>query len=107
MNLLNNFLFVALPYVAIAVFLIGAIYRYMTNSFTYSALSSQFLEQRGVGLAALLFHWGILALLALHTLAFLFPSAIMAWNSDPMRLVIHETLASPSGFASSSECSCS
>lgn len=93
MGLLDNFLFVALPYVAIAIFLVGAIYRYRTNGFTYSALSSQFLEQRGVRLASLLFHWGILALLALHTLAFLFPSAIMAWNGDPTRLVIGEVLA--------------
>ena len=93
MNLLNNFLFVALPYVAVALFLAGAIYRYRAKGFSYSALSSQFLEGRGVHLPALLFHWGILAVFALHLLAFCFPSAVVAWNSDPVRLLIHETLA--------------
>ena len=93
MNLLNNFLFVALPYIAIAVFIGGAVYRYRTNAFTYSALSSQFLEGRGIHLVVLLFHWGILALLVLHLFAFLFPSAVMAWNGNPMRLLIHEGLA--------------
>jgi nitrate reductase gamma subunit len=93
MNLLNNFLFIALPYVAIAVFLIGSIYRYKRNGYTYSALSSQFLEGRGAHLPLLLFHWGILALFVQHALAFLLPSAVVAWNSDPVRLLIHETLA--------------
>lgn len=95
MNLLNNFLFVALPYVAVVVFLAGSIYRYRTNGYTYSALSSQFLEGRGMHLPVLLFHWGILAIFVLHLLAFLFPSAVVAWNSDPVRLLINETL----GFA--------
>ena len=93
MNLIDNFLFVALPYVAVAVFLAGSIYRYRSKGFTYSALSSQFLENRGAHLPVLLFHWGILALFVLHLLAFLLPSAVLAWNGDPLRLLIHETLA--------------
>lgn len=93
MDLFNNFLFIALPYLALAVFLAGCIYRYSSNAFSYSALSSQFLDESGVRLPLLLFHWGILALFALHLLAFLLPSAVISWNSDPLRLVIHETLA--------------
>lgn len=92
MNLLNNFLFAALPYAAIAVFLAGCIHRYKTNAFTYSSLSSQFLEGRGVRMPVLLFHWGILGLFVLHLLAFCFPSVVLAWNGDPVRLAVHETL---------------
>lgn len=93
MNLVNNLLFVALPYVAIVVFFVGVIYRYRSQGFTYSSLSSQFLEGRGMRLPVLLFHWGLLAIFLLHLLIFLFPSAVVAWNSNPTRLLIHETLA--------------
>ncbi len=93
MNLLNNLLFVALPYVAIVVFFVGIIYRYRTKGFTYSSLSSQFLEGRGMRLPVLLFHWGLLAIILLHLLIVLFPSAVVAWNSNPMRLLLHEILA--------------
>jgi len=98
MNLLDNFLFAALPYAAVALFLAGSIHRYRSNAFSYSALSSQFLEGRGAHVPVLLFHWGILALLALHLLAFCFPAAVVAWNSDPVRLLIHETLGLTSGL---------
>lgn len=93
MNLVNNLLFVALPYVAIVVFLVGVVYRYRAKGFTYSSLSSQFLEGRGMRLPVLLFHWGLLAVFVLHLLMFLFPSAVVAWNSSPTRLLVHETLA--------------
>src|SRR3989304_5122927 len=60
MNLVNNFLFIAFPYVAIVVFLVGAIHRYRATGFKYSSLSSQFLEGGGIYIFAVLFHWGIL-----------------------------------------------
>ena len=90
MNLLNNFLFAALPYVAIAVFLAGAIYRYKARGYTYSALSSQFLEGGGIYLFSMLFHWGILIVFLGHLLAFLFPGATLAWHSNPTRLIVDE-----------------
>ncbi len=93
MNLVNNLLFVALPYVAIVVFLVGVIYRYRSRGFTYSSLSSQFVEDRGIRLPVLLFHVGVLAVFVLHLAMFLLPSAVIAWNSNPTRLLIHESLA--------------
>ena len=44
MNALNTFLFVAFPYAAIVVFVVGVVYRYRQKGFTVSSLSSQFLE---------------------------------------------------------------
>jgi len=99
MNLLNNFLFVALPYVAIVVFCVGSIHRYRATGFKYSSLSSQFLEGRGLFFFALLFHWGILVLFMGHLSVFLFPAATLAWNSNPVRLVVHEVVVFTFGLS--------
>ncbi len=93
MNLLNNFLFIALPYVAIVVFFLGAIHRYRATGFKYTSLSSQFLEGRGVYFFAMLFHVSILMLFLGHLFIFLFPAATLAWNSNPLRLIVHEVVA--------------
>jgi nitrate reductase gamma subunit len=93
MNVLNNFLFVALPYVALAVFLAGSIHRYRASGYEFSSLSSQFLEGRGIYPLAVLFHWCILLVFAGHLAAFLFPAAVLALMSDPVRLLILETVA--------------
>lgn len=90
MNLLNNFLFVALPYVAIVVFFVGAIYRYRATGFKYSSLSSQFLDGGGIYIFAVLFHWGILIVFVGHLIAFLFPGATLAWHSSAVRLIAAE-----------------
>jgi nitrate reductase gamma subunit len=93
MNLLNDFLFVALPYVALVVFCAGSIHRYRASGFEFSALSSQFLEGGGIYPLAVLFHWGILLLFIGHLAAFLFPTAFLALSSDPLRLVVLEGVA--------------
>ena len=90
MSLLDNFLFAALPYVAIVVFLVGAIYRYRATGFKVSSLSSQFLEVGGIYIFAVLFHWGILIVFLGHLIAFLFPAATLAWHSSAVRLMADE-----------------
>jgi len=90
MNLLNNFLFVALPYAAVAVFLIGSIYRYRARGFTYSSLSAQFLEGGSAYLPSMLFHWGILVVLLGHLIVFLFPDFTLAWHANHTRLIADE-----------------
>lgn len=99
MNLLNNFLFVALPYVAVALFLAGAIYRYRAKGFSYSALSAQFLEGGGIYLFAVLFHWGILVVFLGHLIVFLFPGATLLWHSSPARLIADELVFLTFGFS--------
>lgn len=90
MNLLNNFFFIALPYTALIVFLMGTIYRYRSTKFKYSSLSSQFLETRQLFWGSVPFHWGILVLFFGHLIAFLFPRSILVWNQIPVRLLILE-----------------
>ncbi len=90
MDILNTFLFVGLPYIAIAVFFIGVIYRYRYSKFTYSSLSSQFLEGRQLYWGSMPFHWGILFLFLMHLVAFLIPDCIIAFNRQPVRLLVLE-----------------
>jgi nitrate reductase gamma subunit len=93
MNALNTFLFVAFPYVAIIVFVVGVAYRYRRKGFTVSSLSSQFLEGRQLFWGTVPFHIGILVVFFGHLIAFLFPRATLAWNSVPVRLIILEVSA--------------
>jgi len=90
---LDQFLFIALPYLAFAVFFIGTIQRYRHQSFTYSSLSSQLLENKQHFWSMVPFHYGILVVLAGHVVAFAIPRAVLAWNGRPLRLYILEVSA--------------
>lgn len=79
-----------LPYVALFVFFLVTIQRYRSRTFSYTSLSSQFLENRLHFWAVVPFHYGILAVLAGHIIAFLIPQEILAWNSNPIRLYVLE-----------------
>jgi nitrate reductase gamma subunit len=99
MNSLNNFLFIVFPYIAIAVFFVGSVYRYKSSRFKYSSLSSQFLEGKKVFWGIVPFHFGILLLFVGHLVVFLFPEAVLRWNSDPVRLVLHEAIGFTFGIS--------
>ena len=92
-----NFFFIGLPYAAIVILLVGSIFRYSHFGFKVSSLSSQFLEGRELFFGSRPFHWGILFLFFGHATAFLFPRAVIAWGTVPVRLVILEATAL--GFA--------
>ncbi|GAB4248469.1 MAG: hypothetical protein Kow0079_00560 [Vicingaceae bacterium] len=92
-GMLNTLMFVAFPYVAIAIFIIGSIYRYKYKGFKVSSLSTQFLEGKKLFWGSQPFHWGILFLFFGHLIAFLFPRTVLAWNGSPVRLIILEVTA--------------
>lgn len=89
----NLFFFVGLPYIAIVIFLVGTIQRYRNTGFKVSSLSSQFLEGKKLFWASVPFHWGILVVFFGHLIAFLIPSGILAWNAQPVRLLILQVTA--------------
>jgi nitrate reductase gamma subunit len=89
----NQFWFIVLPYLAIFIFLLGTIVRYRREPFSYSSLSSQFLENRKHFWGLVPFHYGIITVLAGHIVAFLLPQQILEWDSRPLRLYILETTA--------------
>ena len=90
MRHVDSVLFGILPYLSLFVFFLATIQRYRSRPFTYSSLSSQFLENRLHFWALIPFHYGILVVLGLHLLAFLMPHQILSWNSSPMRLYLLE-----------------
>jgi nitrate reductase gamma subunit len=87
---LDQLLFVVLPYVAFFTFFLLTIYRYNAQSFTYSSLSSQLLENQEHFWSLVPFHYGIITILAAHIIAFLIPRQVLLWNSVPLRLYILE-----------------
>lgn len=89
-GMLNTLVFAAFPYIALAIFIIGSVYRYMNRGFQVSSLSSEFLERKKLFWGSQPFHWGLLILFFGHLIAFLFPSSVLAWNGHPMRLLILE-----------------
>ncbi len=99
MNALNTFLFVAFPYVAVIVFVVGVVYRYRQKGFTVSSLSSQFLEGKKLFWGTIPFHIGILVVFFGHLTAFLLPRATLAWNSIPVRLIVLEVTAFTFGLS--------
>lgn len=99
MDLSNVFLFVGLPYAAMAVFLVGTIRRYRSQGFKVSSLSSQFLEGKDLFWGTVPFHFGILVVFLGHLTAFLFPREILLWNGDPVRLIILQITAFAFGLS--------
>ena len=90
MSAFNNFLTIALPYLAIVLCVVGCIYRYRATGFKFSSLSSQFLDSDGLFFGSMLFHWSILVVLVGHLLAFLFPGWVLSLTSNQTNLVIYE-----------------
>ncbi|RLA64650.1 MAG: respiratory nitrate reductase subunit gamma [Epsilonproteobacteria bacterium] len=91
--MLNLFLFVILPYVAIILELVVSIYRYYNNSYKFSSLSSEFLESDQLFWGSVPFHYGIITILLGHVIGFLFPSHVLAFGAVPVRLLIIEVTA--------------
>ncbi len=87
---LELLLFGILPYTAMFVFFLVTIIRYRVQTFTYSSLSSQFLENQVHFWGVVPFHYGIIIILTGHVLAFLLPEQLLTWNSIPWRLYILE-----------------
>ncbi len=82
----NEILFVVFPYVATVLCVLGGIYRYTSDRFSYSSFSSQFLENRLEFWGAVPWHYGILAILMAHLLALLFPGGWAVLLAAPARL---------------------
>ena len=90
---LDQFLFVVLPYMVMFIFFVGTIMRYRKAQYTYSSLSSQFLENQQHFWGLVPFHYGIIAIVTGHFVGFLIPREVLAWNSQPLRLYVLELSA--------------
>ncbi len=95
---LDPLLFSVLPYVAMVLFFVVSVQRYRAQRFTYSSLSSQFLENQQHFWALVPFHYGILFVLGGHVVAFLLPRSVLAFNAVPLRLYVLEATALVGGL---------
>lgn len=66
---------VVLPYAAAAVFVVGHIWRYRRDQYTWTARSTQLLESRALTIGSNLFHFGALAAIGGHLLGILVPES--------------------------------
>lgn len=88
--MLDLFLFAALPYVAVFVLFAGSLWRFRTNRFSYSALSSQFLEDRRLLWGSVPWHVGILLILLGHVVGLCFPGLWRAIVANRAALLVVE-----------------
>jgi len=72
-NALPMILWVAIPYAAMAVFVVGHLWRYRYDKFGWTTRSSQVYENRLLRLGSPMFHIGILMVIAGHVVGLLVP----------------------------------
>ena len=90
-------LLVALPYVALFVFVAGLVWRYRSR-LTISSLSSQVLESRWLLWGSVPFHLGILILFAAHLFPLLVPRLWQSWMTSRAALLAVETAGVAAGI---------
>jgi nitrate reductase gamma subunit len=73
---LNEFLFGIYPYIAVLVMVLGSIFRYDQNPYSWKADSSQLLRGRGMRWGSNLFHVGIILLFFGHLVGLLTPESV-------------------------------
>lgn len=88
--MIDNIIFIILPYAVVIMAVVVAAQRYFKKGFTYSSLSSQFLESDELFYGSVSWHIGILGVLAGHVIGFLFPAQVLWFNGVPVRLYILE-----------------
>ncbi len=91
-------LLLVLPYIAVFTMVLVTIQRYRNSSFTYSSLSSQFLENEKHFWSVVPLHYGIIIVLLGHLIGLLVPQFVTAWNRHPARLYVIEVFALSAGI---------
>ena len=88
----NIFLYAVIPYLAVAIAVLGGIWRYTTDRFSYTSQSSQFLESRALFWGSVSWHYGILAILGAHVAALVIWGPWASLVSNPTRLYTLEVI---------------
>ena len=88
--MLDMVLFVGFPYAAVAVAIVGGIYRYRSDRFSYSSFASQFLDNKTLVFGSVPWHYGILLILGAHVVGALTPGLWQEVLSDQTRLYFLE-----------------
>ncbi|MHC5251591.1 respiratory nitrate reductase subunit gamma [Listeria kieliensis] len=71
----NEFLWVIVPYLVLASFIVGHIFRYRYDQFSVTAKSSEMLEKKQLMIGSLLFHIGIIFVIGGHFVGLVIPES--------------------------------
>ncbi len=88
----NTFLFAVIPYLAVLIAVLGGIWRYRTDRFSYTSQSSQFLESRVLFWGSNAWHYGILLILGAHVVAMVIWEPWASLTANPTRLYVLEVI---------------
>ena len=75
MTTFDYILWIALPWLCIAIFLVGTIWRFRVDQYRWTTRSSQFLGNRLLKYASPMFHYGILAVAIGHFMGLIIPKS--------------------------------
>ena len=89
--MLNNLIFIALPYAALALVIFVTPYRFLSNRLTWSAYSTQFLERKFLFWGINPWHYGIIPILAAHVIGFAFPGQVKPFLGNQETLLMLES----------------
>ncbi len=95
---MNDFLYGTFPYLALSLAVAGSLYRYFADRFSFSSLSSQFLESGALFYGSVPWHYGIGLILLAHLLGGLFPGISAFLLRGPARLFAGELIGMSLGF---------
>jgi nitrate reductase gamma subunit len=96
MNILNTLAFLVFPYLVLATFVVGHIYRYVVNPHGWNTKSSELLDKKGLKFGVTIFHWGIIFTLLGHGAGLLIPQKY--WDAVGINSQTHTLFATYSGF---------
>ena len=96
MNILNTLAFLVFPYLVLATFVVGHIYRYVVDPYGWNTKSSELLDKKGLKFGVTIFHWGIIFTLLGHGAGLLIPQKY--WDALGINSQAHTLFATYSGF---------
>ena len=96
--MLNNLIFIVLPYAALALVLIVTPYRWYTNRLTWSAYSTQFLERKTLYWGINPWHYGIILILLAHLAGIIAPGPMKRLFGHMDALIFLESVGLGLGF---------
>lgn len=85
-------LFTVFPYIAVTLAVVVGVYRYMTQKYTYSSLSTEFIEKRKLFWGSIPFHYGVILILLAHIFAIVFSGVWKSLLSSTSRLYTVEII---------------
>ena len=87
---MSTFLWVIFPYVCLALFVVGHVWRYRYDKFGWTTRSSQLYEDRLLRIGSPLFHFGMLGVVLGHVMGLVVPQAVTdAVGPEPVGVPHH------------------